>query len=101
MMHVDSKEKDNLARDRFDQSPQPIYPNFEPVKKGGKPTRQILGNIGWGTDNPKLRNEGSPVGNLNESLDYKPDRNHINYFDKSRTQHFNDLTGSFTNNGDR
>ena len=89
MKHVDSKEKDNLTRDRFDQSPQPIYPNFEPVKKGGKPTRQILGNIGWGTDNPKLRvDESSPINrptNLNESLDYKPDRNHVNYFDKSRT----------------
>lgn len=34
MRHVDSKEKDKLSRDRFDQSPQPIYPNFEPVKKG-------------------------------------------------------------------
>ena len=33
---METIKKDNAGQntDRFDQSPQPIYPNFEPVNKG-------------------------------------------------------------------
>jgi hypothetical protein len=51
---MERKMEDSNYRNRYDQSPQPNYPNFEQVKQGIRPTVK-LGSIGWGTDIPTLK----------------------------------------------
>ena len=85
---------DDGNRNRFDQSPQPNYPNFEPVKQGSG-QKCLLGSIGWGMDKGELKQEKSIC--LNDSID----RAHINFWDTSKNQKFNELTGSFTKAHDK
>ena len=45
------KPSDLKNVERRDQSPQPNYPNFDPIKLGGQTK---LGQIGWGLTKPTL-----------------------------------------------
>ena len=58
---------------RFDQSPQPNYPNFEPVQKADG--QKNLGQIGWGLDRPNILAANSSHGS-------SIDRMHVKYWDK-------------------
>lgn len=92
METIKGKAKEGRTVDRFDQSPQPNYPNFEPVQQG---TNQKIpvGQVGWGVDKPSLAS--SPLG-MNDHRG-----NHVQYWDKSREQRFINLTGEFTQHSDK
>ena len=49
MQQIDSSVERRKNVDRFDQSPQPVYPNFETQKASMQ-----LGQIGWGVDKVTL-----------------------------------------------
>ena len=53
METIKGKVKDGKTIDRFDQSPQPNYPNFEPVQQGSN-QKISVGQVGWGVDKPNL-----------------------------------------------
>ena len=68
-------ENNGKNTDRFDQSPLPNYPNFEPVNKGFN-QKLAIGDVGWGVDKPNLTS--SPLS-LSDNR-----ANHVCFFDKTK-----------------
>lgn len=89
MQQIDSSVERRKNVDRFDQSPQPVYPNFETQKASMQ-----LGQIGWGVD--KVTLQQSPVS-VHDSID----RSHVKHWDKVDNQRFLKLTGEFTSSNDK
>jgi len=95
--HLTKKAETN--RSRYDQSPLPNYPNFEPVEKGikGDKAQNVqVGGIGWGVKKPELFQKQSRF-----YMENRTDRFHIQHWDKTDRQKFIDLTGSFTSSQDK
>ena len=72
------KFKEFRDTNRYDQTEHPIYPNFENTKKC-----QVLGNCGWGIDNPKLK-----YSTAHPQKGKSVDRWHLKFLDKKMPSNF-------------
>lgn len=90
-------------QERFDQSPQPNYPNFEPKKQASEAANVLskpkIGDIGWGVK--QLQAPKGHYSNYSNMMQENTGKNHVAYCNHLDNQKFTKMTGNFGANDDR